>query len=219
MIFKKKNILSLIKPLLPVNPIIIEAGAFDGTDTKKMSSFWPQATIHAFEPVPEIFTLLKNNTKELNNVVQHSIALADKTGEKVFHVSEKPSRPGEPFQAGSMLKPKERLQWSPIEYKKTITVPTITLDEWGHKNNITHLDFMWLDVQGYALHILKAAPQLLKTLKVLFVEVEFIQAYENQYQYAEVKQWLEQNGFVEIGKDFENTQRWFYGNALFERKK
>ena len=104
------------------------------------------------------------------------------------------------------------------EYKKTINVPTITLDDWAQKNNVTHIDFMWLDVQGHALHILKAAPQLLKTIKILFVEVEFIQAYENQYQYNDVKTWLEQNGFVEIGRDFENTNKWFYGNALFRKK-
>ena len=219
MIFKKKNILSLIKPLVPKNSIIIEAGAFDGSDTKKISTFWPKGTLHVFEPVPEIFNMLETNTQHLKNVVRYPIALANKTGDTTFYVSQKPSQPGEPFQAGSVLKPKERLKWSTIEYKKTIIVPTITLDDWVQKNNISHIDFMWLDVQGYALHILKAAPQLLKTLKVLLVEVEFIQAYEEQYQYSDVKAWLGQHGFVEIGKDFENTKQWYYGNALFERKK
>ncbi len=217
-LFKKNNLLPLISPLLPSNPIVVEAGAFDGTDTKIISQFWPQGTIHAFEPVPEIFTKLKKNTSDLHNVVRHEIALSTATGNTTFYVSEKPSRPGEPFKAGSLLKPKERLKWSDIEYKKTINVPIITLDDWAQKNNVTHIDFMWLDVQGHALHILKAAPQLLKTIKILFVEVEFIQAYENQYQYNDVKTWLEQNGFVEIGRDFENTNKWFYGNALFRKK-
>ena len=57
-LFKKNNLLPLISPLLPNNPIVVEAGAFNGADTKEISQFWPQGTIHAFEPVPEIFTKL-----------------------------------------------------------------------------------------------------------------------------------------------------------------
>jgi FkbM family methyltransferase len=217
-IIKKSHILPYVTQYLPDNPIIVEAGAFDGTDTRKISAQWPTSTIHAFEPVPNIFVMLEKNTAHLPNVVRHPIALSDHNGSATLFVSEKPSRPGEPFQAGTLLKPKERLKHSPITYPRTITVPTITLDTWAEQNNITHIDFMWLDLQGMALPVLKGSANILKTVRALFVEVEFIEAYENQAQYEQTKSWLEFQGFAAIAQDFADTTAWIYGNVLFVKK-
>lgn len=217
-IIKKNQILPYITPYLPDNPIIVEAGAFDGTDTRKMSAHWPHGTIHAFEPVPDIFAKLEANTNDLGNVIRHHIALSDQTGSAIFYVSEKPSKPGQPFQAGTLLKPKERLKHSPITYPRTITVPTITLDAWAQQHHITRIDFMWLDLQGFALPVLKGGINILKTVRALFVELEFIEAYEGQAQYQEVKAWLESQGFTAIAQDFLDTTSWIYGNVVFIRK-
>lgn len=217
-IIKKNQILPHIKQHLPDNPIIVEAGSFDGTDTRKMSTQWPYGTIHAFEPIPDVFTLLEKNTADLPNVIRHHLALSDHNGSAMLYVSEKPSRPGEPFQAGTLLKPKERLKHSPITYPRTITVPTITLDTWAQENNIDHIDFMWLDLQGMALPVLKGGANILKMVKVLFVELEFIEAYEGQAQYEETKAWLESQGFTAIAQDFTDTTSWIYGNVLFLRE-
>ena len=37
---------------IPADPVVVEAGAHDGTNTFEMAEFWPIATIHTFEPVP-----------------------------------------------------------------------------------------------------------------------------------------------------------------------
>lgn len=214
-IFKKHELLALIKPYLPQDPIIVEAGAFDGSDTKKNAQFFAHATIHAFEPVPEIFQLLTNNTHTLQNVFRYQVALSDHTGSATFHVSEKPSRPGKPFQAGSLHEPKERLRYSDARYTKTISVPTSTLDDWAKQNAIDHVDFLWLDAQGHELAILQGAAHLLTTVRVIYTEVQFIHAYENQPLYQEVKTWIESQGFVAIAKDFTKETDWFFGNVVF----
>jgi FkbM family methyltransferase len=216
-IIKKNQILSYVSPYLPDKSITVEAGSFDGTDTRKMSAAWPHGTIHAFEPIPDVFALLKKNTCDLSNVIRHQVALSDHNGSATLYVSEKPSCPGEPFQAGTLLKPKERLKHSPITYPRTITVPTITLDTWAQENNIDHIDFMWLDLQGMALPVLKGGVNILKTVRALFVELEFIEAYEGQAQYEETKAWLESQGFRAIAQDFTDTTSWIYGNVLFVR--
>lgn len=217
-IIKKNHILAYLAQYIPDHPVIVEAGAFDGTDTRKMSAQWPHGTIHAFEPVPDIFAMLERNTIGLPNVIRHHVALSDHNGSATFYVSEKPSRPGEPFQAGTLLKPKERLKHSPITYPRTITVPTITLDTWAEQHGIDHIDFMWLDLQGMALPVLKGGANILKTVRALFVEMEFIEAYENQAQYEQTKSWLESQGFTPIAQDFTDTTSWIYGNVLFVRK-
>jgi len=53
-ICKPHQFVDIVAPYLPANPVIIEAGAFNGSDTIKLAKKWPQATIHAFEPVPAI---------------------------------------------------------------------------------------------------------------------------------------------------------------------
>jgi FkbM family methyltransferase len=213
----KHQVLPLVHSLLPSPTTIIEAGAFNGQDTLLLARQFPQATIHAFEPVPEIFELLTQNSAHMPNIKRHPYALSDHTGTAQFYVSEKPSRPGKPFQAGSLLKPKERLQWSDAVYTSTIQVPTITLDEWAAQNSITHIDFAWLDMQGLELNVLKASPRMLATMQLIYTEVEFIEAYEGQYQYPEVKAWLESNGFTAIARDFTDQPDWFFGNVLFRR--
>ena len=85
-----ENFLQLLKSYLPHNPIIIEAGAFNGNDTKKLSLSFPAGLIHAFEPVPEIFAELENQTLNLTNVRLYQIALSDKTGFTSFYMAEHP---------------------------------------------------------------------------------------------------------------------------------
>lgn len=216
-IFKKHQLYTLISPYLPTHPVIIEAGAFDGSDTQKTAAFWPQATIHAFEPVPEIFELLTQSTASLENIHRYQIALSNTNGHATFHVSQKPSRPGKPFQAGSLHEPHERLAWSDAQYTHTITVPTIRLDDWAHEHAIDHIDFLWLDAQGHELAILRGAPEMLNTVKVIYVEVHFIQAYHGQPLAHELISWIEAQGFELIAQDYENETDWFFGNVIFVR--
>lgn len=211
----KKDLLPLIKQYVPDNPVIVEAGCFDGGDTLKLATFWPQSAIHAFEPVPEIFAMLVNNTQHCANIYQYNYALSTHSGVAQLYLSSKPTAPDEPFRAASLLKPKERLHWSNVTYPQRIDVKTITLDQWAQQQQINHIDFLWLDVQGYALPILQASPQMLQTMRVLYVEVEFVEAYEGQHQYQDVKAWLESHGFTMIARDFDDKPNWFFGNAVF----
>jgi len=215
--FKPHKVFDHITPYLPANPIIIEAGAFTGQETITMATRWPHATIYAFEPVPAIFAQLEQNTAHLPNVHCYNIALSSSTGTAEFYVSEKPTKPGIPSQAGSLQKPKERLKHSPMQFPYVIEVPTITLDGWARQHNINHVDMLWLDMQGHELSVLQAAPRILPTVSVIYTEVGFIEAYEGQPTYEVVKNWLESQGFTMIGKDFVDQTAWFFGNALFVR--
>ena len=53
------RVAQFIKNYLPEKPVIFEAGSYDGSDTEVFAKFWPGSTVHAFEPVPEIFKALK----------------------------------------------------------------------------------------------------------------------------------------------------------------
>jgi FkbM family methyltransferase len=217
MIIAKKDLLAHLKTLLPENPTILEAGAFDGKDTWRLSTTWPAGTIHSFEPVPEIFELLQQNTKDCNNVARYPLALSDTNGFQEFYVAEHPKKPGKPCQAGTLKKPLERLTWSPIRYPKTLMVPTITLDTWAQQQKISQIDFAWLDLQGNELTVLKGSPAFTQNIKIILMEVNFINAYEGQSSYANTLSWLKSQGFQVIGQDFADTDSWFFGNILISR--
>ena len=212
------QIIALAKKYLPSNPIIIEAGAYDGLDSLKLSNSWPQASIYIFEPIPELFGSILNNVKHHQNIIPFDCALGENNGETSFYISSFKESPTVASHSSSLLAPKEHITYAPhVVFNKEIKVPVTTLDTWAERNNISHADFLWLDLQGSELPVMKKSPKIMKTVKVLLVEVEMVEAYKNQALAGEVKQWLEGEGFALIAKDFDETKDWC-GNYLFVRE-
>lgn len=209
-----QNFFPLLQKVLPEDPVILEAGAFTGKDTLAMARYWPKATIYAFEPVPEIFYSLQEATHTVPSIKCYPFALSTTNQKEIFYKAEHPKKPGKLCQAGSLLKPLERLTVSPIRYPATIEVPSVTLNSWAHDNAINQIDFMWLDLQGHELAVLEHADTLLPSVKALYLEVNFIQAYSQQTEYHALQNWLKKNEFTIIAKDFEDETRWFFGNIL-----
>lgn len=218
-IFKNHQIFSILQQYLVHPKIIVEVGAFHGHDTIKMTNHWPKANIHSFEPVPELYQTLRTKTKPYSNIHTYNYAIDTHSGSSLFYYAEKPNNPGIATQAGSLLEPKERLLWSPIQFTKTITVQTITLAQWMTQNNITNIDFLWLDTQGHELPLLKHAKHLLSNIQVIVTEVGFIEGYKGQETYPAIVKWITEHGFDVVARDFENTTDWFFGNIICVKKR
>ncbi len=185
-----------IAEYLPRNPIIIEAGAHIGRDTVKLAKLWPAATIHAFEPVEDIFNILITNTEGYSNIHCHNIALSDNNGTELLYVST-----GASTAVSSFFKPHEYAQRRPNVIFTPEEVTTVTLDTWAKVHYISLVDFMWLDMQGAELKVLKAAPTLLKTVRALVFEVSLTERFKNNPLYDEAKQWIESQGFEIVQTD------------------
>jgi FkbM family methyltransferase len=214
----QNTLLPFIKNYFSYNPVIVEAGAFNGKDTVRLATTWPHATIHAFEPVIEIYQELCLQTSSFNNIYSYQLALSASNGFARFYLSSHPKYPGKICQAGTLLKPKERLLHSPIVYNQTILVPTITLDTWAIDHSISSIDFLWLDLQGHELAVLQASPKIVATIKLLYIEVNFIEAYEGQPSFQILDSWLKNEGFKPIARDYTDKNKWFFGNILYLRK-
>jgi len=199
------NPLQKIKEFIPEAPVILEAGACIGKDTEKMKNFWPEAEIHSFEPHPESFQKLSNRVLEINSpdLYIYNLALSDVVGTKPFYRCS--SNPG----ASSIPQPIKGIGGSFI---KPITVVSTTLDDWAKENNIDHIDFMWLDMEGHELVALKAGTNILKTVKAIYIEVSHIEIRVGAPVYRKVKKWLEQWGFKEYCKKRQNSMQ---SNATF----
>jgi FkbM family methyltransferase len=202
---------SYIAKFLPQNPVIVEAGSHIGLDTREMSKIWPDAKIFAFEPIPELFTQLKNNTAGCPNVKCFQIALGDKSGKTIIHQSS-----GASDGSSSLLTPKAHLEHHPeVFFEKELEVEVITIPDWMKTNSIANVDFFWLDLQGFELDVLKKAEHVLKNTKVVYTEVSIVENYQGGALYKELKEWLESLGF-KVNKEeipWEDG-----GNVLFVRE-
>jgi FkbM family methyltransferase len=201
----------LIKNYLSHDPVILEAGAFDGEDTLQMATLWPESKIHTFEPVPELFKTLKNKLSSKQQVHLYPYALSNKTEKTSLYVSS-----GMSDGSSSILKPLEHLQAHPeVKFENQIVVEAFTIDDWAKKYGIGALDLMWLDMQGAEFKVLEASPVILSTVKVLFTEVSLIETYKGVLLYPEFKKWLEAQGFLVAMEDLPHRDM---GNVLFVRK-
>jgi len=218
------QVLKISKRYLEEKINIIEAGAFNGDDTKRISHYFPKSEIYAFEPVPENFKMLINNTKNNSNIHCFELALSDTEGIVKFYNSHSIKKPDKSA-AGSLLAPKEHLNFAPhVSFNKITEIKSTTLDAWASNNRIENIDFLWLDMQGMELRVLKQSPNILKTVKIIYIEVIFIEAYEKQHIYYEIRKFLEDSGFRVVAKNFlekdakypKVNKRWF-GDVLFTR--
>ena len=195
---------------LPEDPIVVDAGAHYGEDTRVMCRFWPKGTIHAFEPVPSVFGHLCANVASHSNARCYPVALAAQTGEAVLHLSHGSDA------SSSLMTPKDLLPLNPhLTFPETIRVEAWTLDDWGKRENCPQVDFLWLDMQGAELAMLKASPRLLATVRAVYLEVALVELYQGNPLYAEVRQWMEEQGFRLEAAEIDPHSS---GNAFFVRQ-
>lgn len=212
-----EHVFPIVKNYLPTNCTILEAGAYDGNDTRSIKQVFPASKIYCFEPVPQIFERYKNNTRDLKDVYGYQLALSDKLGKAEFYVSEDPGKPGIKSMSSSLREPKDHLKYSAVLFPEKCIVETITIDEWALKNGIDHIDFIWLDLQGSELETLKSSPKVMKTVQVIYTEIEFVEAYKGQALFQDIEKWMTEQGFVRIAQDFDLPPKDWFGNAIYVR--
>ena len=161
-------------------PIILEAGAADGSDTLRFAKLLLplQGVIYAFEPVLQNFERLRELVKDQHNVCAFRMALGDHDGKMRMNVSRNIKVDDNIASSSSLLKPKTLISSHPhIVFEKSEEVDVRTIDSWAAENKVTRIDAMWLDMQGSECATLQASPVIMKTVQVLYTEVNFEETY------------------------------------------
>jgi FkbM family methyltransferase len=185
-------------PFLPENPIILEAGVGDGEDSCRMKKKWPNATIYGFEPHPMLFSIAQKNTAHLQGVTLYPYALGDTHSTKTFYTSAKIPLASSLLQDNlDYIDIPSDIGHNGVNYQDTpITVSCTTIDQWAHEMNITAVDYIWLDTEGYELPILMHAQTILPKVRALSLEVNFKEFRLGMTQFSELYEFLTQQGFV-----------------------
>jgi FkbM family methyltransferase len=117
---------------LPESPVIVEAGAYDGSNTQDFCRFWPHCQVYAFEPVPSAYQrLIKVAAHFPDRIHPQNMALGEAAGICDMHVSVTGVSGGE--QSSSLLVPTATREEFPLVNfcSETTQVRVTRLDEWA----------------------------------------------------------------------------------------
>ena len=197
-----KKLIKLIPQILGDRKVltIFELGARDCNNTEIFHNTYTESKIYAFECNPNI---LKSCGKKIRNLKRAKLiekAVTDKNGTLYFYPvdqdkSEKTNwSDGNPG-ASSILKisnkyPDEKL----VQYR--ITVPTIKLSSFIKIEKIKYIDLLFMDIQGAELLVLKGLEESINKVKIINTEVSFLEMYEKQPLFKDIKKFLNDKGFA-----------------------
>ena len=221
---KDTALINYVIPLLPSNPIILEAGACSGDDTQSFKKIWPKCTIHAFEPHPVHYKeLLRRRIDKMPRVHLYNFALSDTEGMQTFYMSEKV--PGASSLLEDNLKnieiPDPILQSTDtkredIGYQDNPSaVRCRKLSSWAKEKRVKKIDFFWIDVEGSELQLLGNAGPVLDTVKVILIEVNFKEFRKGGALFDDVYAFLSDKRFHL--QHINGNPSW-QGNGIFVRK-
>ena len=194
---------------------IIECGGHLGTDTFELSKIFNNATIHCLEANPELYNNLVKNNK-YNNLKLYNLALSNKNEPTSFYIDKNPSGDAG---ASSILQASAFYLNDQIKKEEKITVDGIKLCDFCNKQNISHVDLLWLDIEGFEYYVLEESKDFLKNIKYIYTEVNFQEFRKNTKLYGDIKKLLNDNNFEEINHWTQGDEwgKW-QGNILFRNK-
>lgn len=208
------------------NLVIFDIGSCESEDSIRYAKFFPSATIHAFEPIPQNFLTAKSNIsryKLQSRIKLHKAALSNTVGiSKIFKSSGQPAdvTPEGDWDYGnkssSLLAPKMVKEVTPwLKFEDSLKVKTNTLKNYCKKNNIKSIDLMHMDVQGAELMVLQGAGSFIRHIEAIWLEAEAVELYEKQPLKSELESFLLGAGF----EKYIDTVNEYAGDMLFVRPK
>lgn len=141
-------------------PVIFDIGANVGGYSNELLKYFDQVAIHSFEPAHETFSKLSANVKS-SNVTLNNFGMSDKCAEITLYY------PGD-FSGLSSIYNRQCFEETIQE-----TVRMDTIDNYCEEKNISHIDFLKLDIEGNELNALQGGERMLKSGSIDAIQMEF----------------------------------------------
>ncbi|KRR23285.1 methyltransferase [Bradyrhizobium sp. CCBAU 051011] len=164
------------------DPVILDIGCNDGTDTRKFLELCPQAQLYCFEPDPRAAARFKKNMdRYLDKVKLFEIAVSDRNGRIDFHPSNGNGDAKDWDLSGSIRRPKNHLvEYEWVRFDHPISVETRRLDDWCSEAKLKRIDFIWMDVQGAESDVIAGGRHSLSNTRFIYTEYSDQELYEGQ---------------------------------------
>lgn len=152
---------------------VFDVGANAGGYVMDIMRAFPSTKIHAFEPHPNTFHLLKKNIKS-KNVILNNVGIGEKNGTMTLW----------DFADDATLKHTQPTSTLASVHKEVITklhgqkaqgfkARMTTVDRYCQEKGIEGIDILKMDTEGNELDVLKGARKMIKERKIKIVQFEF----------------------------------------------
>jgi len=199
------NFKYVYKSKVKSSPVIFDIGANEGQSIERFKSMFPSATIHAFEPDVDLFSILKKKYGKDKNIVLNNLAVGNKSELKNFNVHAR-------SETSSFLKLKRGSNWlkeraaqydtTPDHFTtKIVEVEVVTIDQYAKKYNIDFIDILKSDTQGFDDKVIEGCKRLIENKLISFLELEIIfdDVYENYFSFSDYEKLILPSGYRMVG--------------------
>jgi FkbM family methyltransferase len=197
---------------------LFDIGASIGEYAIEMRKFGYSKKIISFEPLKSAFKILKDASIKDNNWIVNNYAIGDEDIKGMINVAGNSDSSSilNMLPVHYMTNPKSKyIAQEEIEIKKLDSV----FDSFCNKENRVMVK---IDTQGYEKKVLDGAKESLKNIKVIQLEMSFVQLYENDMLFFEMVKYLENIGFqffaLENGFSDPVTGRLLQADGIFVKK-
>ncbi len=186
---------------------VIDVGAHQGEFIIKLGKLFYIKNAFSFEPNPEIFKILNNNTNDLQNkniLKTFNLGLGEINKTEILNVNIESS-------SSSINKLNEESNYFIRKYRvlnffknKKITRPVqIKIEKLSNilnKYEVNQIDLLKIDTEGYELSVLKGVINNLKDIKVIYFEHHFDDMIIKKYKLSDIHSLLIENNFKKYFK-------------------
>lgn len=167
------------------DPVIVEAGCNDGTNTLEFLAAMPDAVVICFECDPRPLTRFRCRDDQRVTLREHAISHRRDT--LTFHQSggEIPGSTAPCAQdwdySGSICRPTGHLKRDVrIKFDNTLTVEALSLDEALEEYRLARVDLLWADLQGAEARMILGGQRTLAMTRYLYCEYYDTPLYDRQ---------------------------------------
>jgi len=199
----------------PAPRTVVDIGANRGQFALFAAELFPEATIHAFEPLAGPADRFERVFRGEARVHLHRVAVGAQSGRAAIHVSARAD-------SSSLLPITERQTavFPGTEEVATREIAVATLADRLDAAAIAAPALLKIDVQGFERQALEGCETLLDRIDTVYIECSFVELYAGQALADEIVGWLRDRGFalagihnLTVGRDGEAIQADF----LFRR--
>lgn len=174
---------------------VIDAGANRGTFTDAFLEVHRPSRVVLVEAIPELAEALRTRYKRGAGISVVAAALSERNGEAEFEVNRSEA-------SSSLLKIDPRnADWFGLDLKvaRTVRVPTLTLTQLLHEQQLDGVDLLKLDLQGAERLVLTGGEEALLRIRVIYSEVFFEPLYADAWLFWDLNAFLAARGFKLCG--------------------
>jgi len=183
-----------------LNPgVILDLGANIGNESVILATQFPKAQIYSFECNPVAIEKCKEKTSTCSNIQVIPKAVQSSYKKEIDFYSVVGSHPASSLFLTNGEYEKDQGKARFVQQK--IKVDSTRIDIWANENGIDHIDLVWMDLQGAELDALIGFGDLIKTVKMIYVEVQYKPIYKGSATNEAIDKFLLDNGFVNVWYD------------------